>query len=104
LTWLSLAGNQISDITPLAALSQMAYLELNGNQLSDISSLASLTNLASHDLNSNQIYDISPLVENVGLGEGDEVWLEGNELDLWLGSEDQNNIQRLQERGVIVHY
>jgi hypothetical protein len=104
LTWLSLAGNQISDITPLAALSQMAYLELNGNQLSDISSLASLTNLASLDLNSNQIYDISPLVENVGLGEGDEVWLEGNELDLWLGSEDQNNIQRLQERGVIVHY
>ena len=97
-------GNQVNDISPLATLTSLTELHLDGNQISDISPLTSLTNLANLDLNNSQINDISPLVENNGLGEGDEVWLEGNNLDLWVGSEDQENIRQLQERGVVVHY
>ena len=63
---------------------------------------ASLTNLSTLDLAGNPITDISPLVDNVGLNEGDEVWLVGTGLDLSEGGEDLENIQRLQERGVLV--
>jgi hypothetical protein len=44
------------------------------------------------------------LVEDSGLGEGDEVWLENNNLDLWEGSEDLVDIRALQARGVTVHH
>jgi len=43
-------------------------------------------------------------LENSGLGEGDEVWLEENNLDLEEGSEDMENIQALEDRGVEVNY
>ena len=56
------------------------------------------------DLGENQISDISPLVENSGLSVGDEVWFEGNNLDLQEGSEDMQNIRALEDRGVIVSY
>ena len=47
----------------------------------------------------NQISDISPLVANSGLGEGDEVWLGNNNLDLSEGSEDLENITALEDGG-----
>jgi len=43
-------------------------------------------------------------VENSGLGEGDRVLLEFNNLDLSEGSEDLENIRILEERGVRVDY
>jgi len=43
-------------------------------------------------------------VENSGLGAGDKVLLEGNNLDLSEGSEDMENIKALEDRGVVVHY
>jgi len=43
-------------------------------------------------------------VENSGLGEGDRVFLEVNNLDLSEGSEDLENIRILEERGVRVDY
>jgi len=43
-------------------------------------------------------------VENSGLGEGDTVWLENNNLDLSEGSEDLESIRQLEGRGVVVHY
>jgi len=43
-------------------------------------------------------------VENSGLGEGDRVLLEVNNLDLSEGSEDLENIRILEERGVRVDY
>jgi len=104
LQWLGLIGNQISDISPLANLTNLQGLGLIGNQISNISSLANLTKLQSLDLDSNQISDISPLVSNTGLGQGDIVWLENNLLDLTPGSDDMNNIQILQNRGVEVYY
>jgi len=52
----------------------------------------------------NYISDITPLVENSGLGTGDEVYLETNNLDLTEGSDDMQNIKTLQDRGVEVTY
>ena len=39
---------------------------LSGNQISDLSLLANLTNLTELNLGVNQITDISPLVQNAG--------------------------------------
>ena len=101
---LTLVNNQISDITPLANLTSLTELRLGENPISDISPLSNLTNLTFLWLPNSQISDISPLVENSGLGEGDEVVLAGNNLDLREGSEDMENIRILEERGVVVHY
>jgi len=101
---LGLWQNQISDISPLSNLTSLTGLALDGNQISDISPLSNLTNLTSLYLSENRISDISPLVENSGLGAGDEVWLEDNNLDLGEGSDDMENIRILEDRGVVVHY
>jgi len=101
---LCLDDNQINDIKPLANLINLSFLCLDHNQISDIKPLANLTNLKYLDLSYNYITDISPLVYNPGLGEGDEIHLEGNPLNL---SEDSINmlyIQILQNRGVKVYY
>ncbi|MCL2157966.1 MAG: leucine-rich repeat domain-containing protein [Oscillospiraceae bacterium] len=54
------SGN-ISDIGPLAKLTNLVFLDLHGNQIDDISALANLTNLTNLDLLDNQIGDISAL-------------------------------------------
>ena len=104
LTTLFLNNNQISDLSPLASLTNLTTLFLTNNQISDLSPLVSLTNLSTLTLNANQISDLSPLVENSGLGKGDQVWLEGNNLDLSEGSEDLEDIRQLEGRGVEVYY
>ena len=104
LTELNIYGNQISNISALSSLTNLSQLRLNYNQISDISPLASLVNLGYVSLNGNQISDISLLLENSGLGEGDEVYLEDNNLDLREGSEDMENIRALEDRGVTVSY
>ena len=58
---LHLGGNQISDISPLAGLTQLWNLALYRNQIRDISPLAGLTQLSTLHLAENQISDISPL-------------------------------------------
>jgi internalin A len=67
LTFLSLYGNGISDVQPLANLTNLTVLYLDGNQISDVQPLASLTNLTdlslgSSQIRSNQIIDVQPLV------------------------------------------
>ena len=52
---------QISDLTPLAGLTELQYLGLVGCQIRDITPLAGLTNLTWLDLYENNISDISPL-------------------------------------------
>ncbi len=101
---LELSDNQISDITPLENLTSLNMLDLSDNQISDITPLENLTSLNMLELGNNQISDITPLVENSGLGTGDEVWLEDNNLDLSQGSEDMENIRALEDRGVLVRY
>ncbi len=79
--WLG-GGNQISDISPLSNLTNLQWLNLESNQITDIGPLSGLTNLRDLYLRHNQISDISPLVNNPGIGEGDEVDLRGNPLDI----------------------
>ena len=57
---LSLEGNLISDLSPLAGLTNLTELSLYYNNISDLSPLAGLTNLTSLELNAT-IYRISPL-------------------------------------------
>jgi internalin A len=69
-----------------------------------LSPLKHLTKLNGLRLDGNQISDISPLVDNSGLGMGDTVWLDENNLDLEEGSDDMRNIKILEDRGVKVFY
>ena len=76
---LSLLENLLSDISPLAELTELQELNLGSlnpghNRISDISSLAGLTELRGLDLRGNPISDISPLsglinLENLQLGD-----------------------------------
>ena len=75
------------------------YLNLPDNQISDLAPLAGLTNLESLFLSDNQISDISALVANMGLGEGDQILLGGNLLDVG----DCGSINALVARGVAVN-
>ena len=58
---LHLNDNAISDLSPLAGLVNLGYLYLNGNQISDLTPLASLSSLQGLELNRNLISDLSPL-------------------------------------------
>jgi tetratricopeptide (TPR) repeat protein len=61
LAGLFIGYNNISDISPLAGLTNLKALTFYGNEISDISPLANLTNLEGLDLRYNHITDISPL-------------------------------------------
>ncbi len=91
------------EITP-EELAGITTLMAAISDIADLSGLEYCTSLTWLYLSANQISDISPLVENSGLGVGDEVWLEINNLDLSEGSEDIQNIKALEDRGVVFHY
>ncbi len=76
-------------------------LRLWGNQISDISALAGLTNLKWLGLRYNIIRDISVLE---GLTSLKSLDLEHNDLDLSPGSDSMKTIQMLIDRGVDVGY
>ena len=104
LSGLDLEGNNISDISALVGLTKLRDLSLKVNNISNLSPLVGLTDLYILNLIDNNISGISPLVENTGLGAGDIVYLEKNDLFLLEGSEDMKNIKALENRGVVVHY
>ena len=59
---LDLYGNQLSDISALASLTQLRTLTLGYNrQISDVSALASLTRLTTLNVSSNAVSDVSAL-------------------------------------------
>ena len=62
LTFLDLTGNSVSNIAPIASLTKLTYLDLDGNILSDISAVTGLTNLTFLDIWGTPISDISPVV------------------------------------------
>ncbi len=99
LTFLGLSDNSISDISPVAELNNLTSLSLGNNNISDISPVAGLNNLTSLLLWDNSISDISPLVANTGLGEEDLVFVTGNPLS-YLSL--YTHIPALQSRGVTV--
>ena len=61
LTQLILRSNSITDLSPLAGLKRLTGLELGGNNISDIFPLSTLKQLTGLGLVSNNISDISPL-------------------------------------------
>ncbi len=58
---LDLSSHKISDLSPLAQLTNLTELYLSYNRIKDLSPLARLTNLNFLFLESNQISDLSPL-------------------------------------------
>ena len=77
LTWLALENNSISDLSPLGGLTNLARLYLSENSISDLSPLGGLTNLTWLDLRGNAITDISPLA---GLYQLTTLWLQSNSI------------------------
>jgi hypothetical protein len=85
-------------------LTNLTWLSLFGNEIVDISALSGLTNLETLHLSKNEISDIQVLVDNPGLGWGDWVNIEYNHLDLTSGSPNMLDIKALQGRGVRVRF
>ena len=83
-------------------LANVTTLEASDSGVVDLSGVQVLGNLREIVLWGNRIRDISPLLGNAGLGAGDVVFLQDNNLDLWEGSTDLKNIRALQSRGVLV--
>ena len=54
-------NNQTLDLTPLAALTNLTTLGLGNSQINDLTPLAGLTNLTTLRLDNNQIIDLTPL-------------------------------------------
>ena len=68
-------SNSVSDLSPLAGLTQLEALDFWQNSVSDISALAGLTNLTHLGLVGNNISDVSVLT---GLTNLESLWLDGN--------------------------
>ena len=100
---LDLDGNEIADVSPLAALTNLRTLSLAANEIEDLSPLVSLTSLESLDLSCNWIEDFGPLLNNIGLGEGDVVYLQGDQVR-YGPQEILDQISALKARGVRVHF
>ena len=64
---LDLRDNRISDISPIAGLTELRELEINRNTISDISPVRGLTNLTLLVFKGNQISDISPIAGLINL-------------------------------------
>ena len=77
LTELLLHYNDITDISPLMGLTNLKFLWLEGNSITDISAVAGLTNLTRLDLGRNSISDISAIA---GLTSVTSLWLWGNKI------------------------
>jgi internalin A len=68
LAYLDLRGNNISDITALTDLTNLTYLDLSDNNyIRDITALTGMTQLTYLDLHDNQVGDINPLTELTNL-------------------------------------
>ena len=75
LTTLDLNFNNVVDVRPLAELRRLNYLDLWGNEISDLGPLENLEDLFSVDLDDNEITDIRPLA---GLSILEALHLNGN--------------------------
>lgn len=102
LDWLDITGLDIGgDISPLAGLHELELLQALDAGIRDLSPLSALTKLSFLHLEGNLICDLTPLLDNPELGEGVEIYLNGNPL-----SEEaiSTQIPALRERGVWVGF
>ena len=81
-------------------MTKLTWLSLYGNQVSDVGPLQGLTSLHELFLHSNQIVDIAPLAANTGLDDGDVLYLIGNPLS---AESIDIHIPALESRGVTVY-
>ena len=88
-------SNSISDISPLAGLTNLTWLFLWDNAISDISPLANLTNLTRLNLAGNAISDILPLANLTSL---ERLWLFDNAISNISALEGLTNLTRLNLR------
>lgn len=65
-------GNELTDISPLAGLTQIWGLELTGNHISNLTPLAGLVGLHQMHIGENPITDISPLASVTSL---QQLWI-----------------------------
>lgn len=78
LTDLTIARVGLSDISPLAGLTNLRYLDLSSNgEISDLTALAGLRNLTNLDLRVNNISNLMPLA---GLTNLTEIIIHGNQI------------------------
>ena len=96
---LDLRRNEISDLSPLSGLVQLDSLYLPNNQIVDLSPLVGLVQLEDLSLRRNKIVDIQSLLDNIGIGAGDVIELQGNQLS---DISRNQHIPALEARGVIV--
>ena len=61
LTSLTLSGDSLTDITPLASLGGLVFLDLSNNSISDLRPIGNLRELKTLYLDNNPITDFSPL-------------------------------------------
>ncbi|MEM6430345.1 MAG: leucine-rich repeat domain-containing protein [Deinococcota bacterium] len=100
----------LADISDLSGLENAVNLEellLYDNEISDLSPIETLLNLSELDLAGNRISDLGPLVRNVqagGLGAGDAIFVEDNDLDLEDGSDDRADIELILDAGADCFY
>ena len=97
---LSLAGRDITDISPLKYLNSISMINLDNNNITDISALGGLTELMVLGLANNRITDITPL-RNLG-GTLVGLSLAGNtQLDL-MGLSHLNKLEVLDISGISI--
>ncbi|RYD33608.1 MAG: leucine-rich repeat domain-containing protein, partial [Verrucomicrobiaceae bacterium] len=61
LFYLDLENNRIIDIAPLSGLVNMEYLQVKDNQITTLTALSGMTKLAHLDLDHNKVSDVTPL-------------------------------------------
>ena len=88
-------SNSISDVSPLAGLTQLTSLQLESNAISDVSPLTTLTQLGYVDLSNNAISDVSPLTTLTQLT---EINLSGNPIS------DISDLSTLMQLRVLQFY
>ena len=70
-------SNSVSDLSPLAGLTQLEGLNLRQNAVKDISALARLTHLTHLSVEENRVSDVSVLIRLTNLV---DLWLDGNQI------------------------
>ncbi len=98
---LGLGANDINDISDLAGLINLKSLLLENNLISDISTLSGLTSLHNLYVSGNNISDLKPLVDNIGLTQGEFVYVYNNPLST---TSVDVYIPQLEARGVLIDY
>ena len=86
-------SNDISDLTPLAGLTNLTHLTLTRTGVSDLAPLAGLTNLTRLFLGDNSIVDLTPLA---GLTNLTDLWLWRNDLSDLRPLAGLTNLTRLE--------